>query len=123
MLAKMFAEDSELPPAYKDSQGRFFIDRDGKYFGTILSYLREQPFDIPTSRSEREALTEEARFFQVYTLQAPLSICQGVRFPAAAEHQKVLGLLSVTLRVWQVAIFSRVHKWAWCNQLICLVKA
>ena len=67
MLAKMFSEESELPPAYRDSQGRFFIDRDGKYFNTILSYLREQPFDIPTSRSAREALVEEARFFQVQT--------------------------------------------------------
>ena len=65
MLAKMFSEDSELPPAYRDSQGRFFIDRDGKHFNTILSYLREQPFDIPTSRSDREALAEEARYFQV----------------------------------------------------------
>lgn len=65
MLAKMFSEDSELPPAYRDSQGRFFIDRDGKYFSTLLSFLREQPFDLPTTMAGRRALEEEARFFQV----------------------------------------------------------
>lgn len=65
MLAKMFSGDTELPAAYRDSQGRFFIDRDGKHFSTILSYLRQQPFDLPTTRADRDALAEEVRYFQV----------------------------------------------------------
>lgn len=38
MLAAMFSGRHYIP---QDSEGRYFIDRDGKYFGDILNFLRE----------------------------------------------------------------------------------
>ena len=63
MLAKMFSGD--LPPAYRDSQGRFFLDRDGSRFATVLTYLRGDPVDIPVNAKERSALRTEASYYQV----------------------------------------------------------
>ena len=51
-------------PAHLDRQGRFFIDRNGDLFGIIMSYLRDEPFSIPTEYIKRKALAEEASFFQ-----------------------------------------------------------
>ena len=40
MLAAMFDPESERPPARKDGQGNFFLDRDPGPFEVILSFLR-----------------------------------------------------------------------------------
>ena len=63
MLAKMFS--GELPPSQKDSSGRFFIDRDGSRFATILALLRGEVVEIPASVKERAALAADAAFYQV----------------------------------------------------------
>ena len=63
MLASRFAGD--MTPAYVDSRGRYFIDRDGTHFGTILAYLREQAIQIPSDAKELAALATEASFYQV----------------------------------------------------------
>lgn len=63
MLARMFSGD--FAPAHQDSQGRYFIDRDGTHFGTVLAYLREQPIKVPHNYEERSALIAEAVFYQV----------------------------------------------------------
>ena len=63
MLASMFAGD--MTPAYVDSQGRYFIDRDGTHFATILAYLREEPIRLPLAAKEKAALASEASFYQV----------------------------------------------------------
>ena len=39
-LAAMFDVDSGRPPAMRDANGAYFIDRDPKAFAAILSYLR-----------------------------------------------------------------------------------
>lgn len=70
MLSRMFAGD--LAPAYQDTQGRYFIDRDGTHFGIVLAYLRGQPLQLPSSLADRSALVAEALFYQVYTLDEPL---------------------------------------------------
>ena len=48
MLAAMFNAESERPPAEKDDNGNFFIDRDPEPFRVILGYLRNArlPDDI-----------------------------------------------------------------------------
>lgn len=63
MLAAMFGGD--LQPSQQDSQGRYFIDRNGDYFAVVLSYLREEPIQIPPFGVQRQALVGEARFYQV----------------------------------------------------------
>lgn len=57
MLACMFSGD--MTPSTKDKEGRFFIDRSGEHFGTILAYLRGQ--QILTNCG----LREEAKYYQV----------------------------------------------------------
>lgn len=51
MLAKTVSKRTDLSSAYTDSQGGFFIDRDGKRFAFML-YLQAQAFDLPTARSD-----------------------------------------------------------------------
>lgn len=63
MLCKMFSGD--LAPSHQDSQGRYFIDRDGTQFGNVLAYLRGEPLQMPSSFTERSALAAEASFYQV----------------------------------------------------------
>lgn len=63
MLCSMFSGD--FAPALQDCQGRYFIDRDGTHFHTVLAFLREQPIQTPCSFEERSALTAEATYYQV----------------------------------------------------------
>ena len=39
MLAPMFGGSTELPPARKDGDGNYFLDRDPEAFRVILSFL------------------------------------------------------------------------------------
>ena len=39
MLARMFGRSTELPPARKDGDGNYFLDRDPEAFRVILSFL------------------------------------------------------------------------------------
>lgn len=55
MLAAMFSGDTQ--PAQQDSLGRFLIDRNSDWFALILSYLREEPLQLPTFGIQRQALT------------------------------------------------------------------
>ena len=64
MLAKMFSGD--MIPAQQDRNGRYFIDRDGDLFQFILSFLREEPWGLPTDRTQLRALAAEAAYFQVH---------------------------------------------------------
>ena len=61
--ARMFS--GVLSPACQDSKGRFFIDRDGSRFATVLAFLWGEPLNIPTCSKERVAISAEASFFQV----------------------------------------------------------
>lgn len=63
MLAAMCSGD--MQPAQQDSQGRFFIDRNGDRFAVILSYLRQEPIEFPPVGIQRQALLAEAQFYQV----------------------------------------------------------
>lgn len=63
MLARMFSGD--MTPALQDTQGRYFIDRSGEHFGTILAHLRNEPISVPTDHAKLQALVAEARYFQV----------------------------------------------------------
>ncbi|XP_058484502.1 BTB/POZ domain-containing protein KCTD12-like [Solea solea] len=49
----------------KDSQGRFFIDRDGFLFRYILDYLRDSELFLPEFFKEKRRLRKEADFYQL----------------------------------------------------------
>lgn len=59
MLAAMFSGRHYIP---RDSEGRFFIDRDGEYFGDILNFLREE--ELP-HRERIRAVHREAQYYSI----------------------------------------------------------
>jgi len=66
MLAVMFSGRYNLT---KDSQGRYFIDRDGKYFRFILNYLRDGDVLIPDDTFIKKSVIVEARFYALKELE------------------------------------------------------
>ena len=44
-----------------DSEGYYFIDRDSKHFGAILSFLRTGKLRLPRDEEDREELMVEVR--------------------------------------------------------------
>eukprot|EP01121_Diplochlamys_sp_Union-15-3_P008894 TRINITY_DN2392_c0_g1_i1.p1 TRINITY_DN2392_c0_g1~~TRINITY_DN2392_c0_g1_i1.p1 ORF type:complete len:155 (-),score=15.33 TRINITY_DN2392_c0_g1_i1:170-634(-) len=63
MLAAMFSGRHEL---IKDENGCVFIDRDGKTFEYILSFLREhENWEPPTDASLLRRVQNEFRYFQL----------------------------------------------------------
>jgi len=52
-------------PNKKDSQGCYFIDRDGKHFRYILNFLRDGSIDLPDDTHSLSQISREARFYQV----------------------------------------------------------
>ncbi|XP_036381194.1 BTB/POZ domain-containing protein KCTD21-like isoform X2 [Megalops cyprinoides] len=65
MLGTMF---STAIPVKKDSQGHYFIDRDGKTFRHILNFLRTSHLDLPDNYKEIKLLKREADFYQIEPL-------------------------------------------------------
>ncbi|KAI3373287.1 hypothetical protein L3Q82_006584 [Scortum barcoo] len=59
MLAAMFSGRHYIP---RDSEGRYFIDRDGTYFGDILNFLREG--ELP-HRDRVRAVHREAQYYAI----------------------------------------------------------
>jgi len=66
MLSVMFSGSHSL---LKDSQNRYFIDRDGELFSYILNYLRNQELLVPLENLFLvESLIREAEYFQISSL-------------------------------------------------------
>lgn len=61
MLCAMFSGSC---PIDRDSDGRYFIDRDGKYFSYILNYLRD-PINFVISVETIPPVLVEAEYYQV----------------------------------------------------------
>ncbi|XP_062393024.1 BTB/POZ domain-containing protein KCTD7 [Sardina pilchardus] len=70
MLAAMFSGRHHIP---RDAEGRFFIDRDGKYFGDILNFLREG--ELP-KRDRVRAVYREAQYYALGPLLESLEDTQ-----------------------------------------------
>lgn len=86
MLASMF---SGRIPTRQDSEGRFFIDRDGRLFHHILNYLRDGKFPVSLTSSERWELEREASF---YGLEALAGHLRADLKPRAASGDQTVGL-------------------------------
>jgi len=86
MLASMF---SGRIPTWRDADGRFFIDRDGRLFHHILNYLRDGKYPLALSSTERCELEREASYFGLEALAAHLRADLKPRVGTAAESDTV----------------------------------
>ncbi|XP_069891717.1 BTB/POZ domain-containing protein KCTD7 isoform X2 [Dipodomys merriami] len=73
MLAAMFSGRHYIPT---DSEGRYFIDRDGTHFGDVLNFLRSG--DLPP-RERVRAVHKEAQFYAIGPLLEQLEDMQPLK--------------------------------------------
>uniref|UniRef100_A0A8C9EQ56 BTB/POZ domain-containing protein KCTD7 n=1 Tax=Pavo cristatus TaxID=9049 RepID=A0A8C9EQ56_PAVCR len=85
MLAAMFSGRHYIPT---DAEGRFFIDRDGTYFGDILNFLRSG--DLPP-RERVRPVYKEAQYYSIGPLLDHLEDVQPLK--GEKVRQAFLGLM------------------------------
>jgi len=85
-LFRLCQTNQELPTA-KDEQGALLIDRDPRYFGPVLNYLRHGKLVLDAGLSE-EGVLEEAEFYSVTGLIALLRERIARRDAGAAAGRK-----------------------------------
>uniref|UniRef100_A0A8C8RDY8 BTB/POZ domain-containing protein KCTD7 n=1 Tax=Pelusios castaneus TaxID=367368 RepID=A0A8C8RDY8_9SAUR len=85
MLAAMFSGRHYIPT---DAQGRYFIDRDGTYFGDVLNFLRSG--DLP-SRERVKSVYKEAQYYSIGPLLDNLEEVQPLK--GEKVRQAFLGLM------------------------------
>lgn len=91
MLAAMF---SESKPLIQDEAGRVFIDRDGRYFGIILNWLRTGRLPHKLTRDMHESLTVEADYYQLNHL------CEALKEQRCERSRQIgLSLLAMVFEV------------------------
>lgn len=59
---------SDILDIKKQFSGWVLIDRCGKHFGSILSFLRDGSITLPDSRRELDELLQEAKYYCVQEL-------------------------------------------------------
>lgn len=93
-----FSDSFDLP---KDSQGRVFIDRDGKLFNYIMEFLRTKTVLLPEEFAEKSRLRFEAEFYKLpnmvrlLTNQEGMNSCDNKRedsYEGLAEKSKDISL-------------------------------
>uniref|UniRef100_A0A8C8YU91 BTB/POZ domain-containing protein KCTD7 n=1 Tax=Prolemur simus TaxID=1328070 RepID=A0A8C8YU91_PROSS len=85
MLAAMFSGRHYIPT---DSEGRYFIDRDGTHFGDVLNFLRSG--DLPPWERVR-AVYKEAQYYAIGPLLEQLENMQPLK--GEKVRQAFLGLM------------------------------
>jgi hypothetical protein len=94
MLSAMF---SGIFKSKKDSNGRFFIDRDGKFFRYILNYLRDGCVDLMTDEQQRKQLLKEAQFYQIQGLIACIE--EALESSKVKDQQAKSGQYAIVVRI------------------------
>jgi len=95
MLAKMFDPVSPLQPGVM-RDGAYFIDRDPKYFGIILNYLRCRQLILePDCHVSLESIKLEASYFGLRSLEEEIvdkiSECEKLEQSGGAEFMLNVG--------------------------------
>ena len=70
MLGAMFSGRMSLDT---DTNGNYFIDRDGKLFRHVLNFLRSGQLHLPKGFTELEQLKQEVDFYQLKDMAAHLN--------------------------------------------------
>ncbi|KAK3756083.1 hypothetical protein RRG08_017302 [Elysia crispata] len=101
MLRAMFSGRMDV---LHDVDGWVLIDRCGKHFGSILSFLRDGTITLPDSRREQDELLQEAKYYCVQELvrqledalntQIPEPICQVPLITSTPEEQLLVSKTS-----------------------------
>lgn len=132
MLGKMFGEGG-VPPQ-PDSNGHFFIDRDGTMFRFILNFMRNKRLCLPSSFEEFDQLLAEADFFQLNDLKVKIASKVSPQ-PAQMIAKKSCGKEVILLRkglTFSVRVQTRISypggsSWAYTpgpkQQFVCVLEA
>ncbi|XP_005093190.1 BTB/POZ domain-containing adapter for CUL3-mediated RhoA degradation protein 3 [Aplysia californica] len=101
MLRAMFSGRMDV---LHDVEGWVLIDRCGKHFGTILSYLRDGSIMLPESCRELNELLQEAKYYCVQELirqveealsvRDPEPICQVPLITSSREEQMLIAKMT-----------------------------
>lgn len=101
MLRAMFSGRMDV---LHDKEGWVLIDRCGKHFGSVLSFLRDGAITLPDSRRELDELLQEAKYYCVQELvrqvetalntHDPDPICQVPLITSSREEQILVSTTS-----------------------------
>mmetsp|Transcript_27567 Transcript_27567/g.30695 ORF Transcript_27567/g.30695 Transcript_27567/m.30695 type:complete len:295 (+) Transcript_27567:3-887(+) len=83
LLARMFCNENLASITQPNSDGEYFIDRNGRYFEYILDFYRIGKMIVPTT-VPTEALQEEIDFFQL-----PISVDELQSYPRGVRYSKM----------------------------------
>jgi hypothetical protein len=83
----MFSGRFEMKP---DSDGEFFIDRDGEYFHVILNFLRDGEVDVPEDQIMGNRILREAKFYNIEPLVQVLSSDAVAKVNAALQESQAM---------------------------------
>ena len=101
---------SEDFPSEVNGDGYVFVDRDSRWFGLILDYLREGTVLLPRSAVQRNAVRREAEYYGIEGL------CKAARTQTwfAAVGGDAVAIYSVDSRAWDLHVMPRGWRPATC---------
>jgi hypothetical protein len=103
MLAAMF---SGRMPLETDTNGNYFIDRDGKLFRHVLNFLRSGQLCLPKGFTELEQLKQEVDFYQLKDMTAHLNKVSSTQSPQVSQGSGCYEHIELVCRPRFVEVFG-----------------